>query len=92
MGYELDFGVAYNKPNGNVVKVTCNSFRNKTYVHIREYIYDGDEEKWIPTSKGIAMPAEEVDTVIWLLWSVSMELGKPYDRPLQLEFDFKETE
>ena len=37
-----DFGTAFHKPNGNAVKVTVNEFREKLYLHIREYTMDGD--------------------------------------------------
>ena len=90
---ELDFGIAYKNKIGNAIKVTVNEFRGQIYCHIREYGYDGDDERWYPTKKGIALLAEEVDTVIWLLESVSQELAKPYKFPLQLEFEFnKETD
>ena len=36
----IDFGTAFHKPNGNAVKVTINEFRDKLYLHIRDYTMD----------------------------------------------------
>ena len=59
-----DFGIAYIKSNQFAVKVTMSSFRSQNYIHIREYIFDPDEEIWFPTKKGYAMTAEEVDSFV----------------------------
>ena len=43
MSYDIDFGTAFHKPNGNAVKVTVNEFRDKLYLHIHHlqiYPYD----------------------------------------------------
>lgn len=63
MSDEYDFGFITTPINGKGVKVTVNQFRNQWYVHLREYIEDPDEEIWFPTQKGIAIKAEDVDTV-----------------------------
>jgi hypothetical protein len=34
---DIEIGEAYRKPNGNIVKVTLNEFREIFYLHIREY-------------------------------------------------------
>ncbi|HAW03913.1 MAG TPA: transcriptional regulator [Saprospirales bacterium] len=36
------------------VRLTINEFREKEYLHLREYYLDFDEE-WKPTNKGIAI-------------------------------------
>jgi hypothetical protein len=45
----IDIGEAFSKPNGNIVKVTMNEFRDNQYVHIREYALDGDTGLIYPT-------------------------------------------
>ncbi len=63
MSDEYDFGFVAHPINGKGTKVTVNQFRNQWYVHLREYIEDPDENIWFPTQKGIAIKAEDVDTV-----------------------------
>jgi hypothetical protein len=87
---DLDFGIAYMKSDYSGVKVTMNSFRDRTYIHIREYLFDPDEEVWFPTKKGYALNANEVDTVIHLLTKASKKLSADYKPDDQLEFNFEE--
>lgn len=87
---DVDFGIAYMKSDYNGVKVTMNSFRNQTYIHIREYLYDPDEEVWFPTKKGYALTAHEVDSIIYLLNKASRRLSADYRPDNQLEFNFEE--
>ena len=87
---DIDFGIAYMKSDFSGVKITMNSFRGRTYVHIREYLFDTEEEIWFPTKKGYALMAEEVDSVIYLLNKVSNKLSADYKPDDQLEFDFEE--
>jgi len=87
---DLDFGIAYMKSDYSGVKVTMNSFRDRTYIHIREYLFDPDEEVWFPTKKGYALNANEVDTVIHLLIKASKKLSADYKPDDQLEFNFEE--
>jgi len=84
----IDYGIAFMKGPFKSIKVTLSTFRSTTYAHIREYMWEGDDEIWIPTPKGIALPAEEVDSVIALLQKASQQLAKPYELENQLEFDF----
>lgn len=87
---DYDFGIAYTKSAEYAIKVTMSSFRNSNYIHIREYIFDPDEEIWFPTKKGYALKAEEVDSIIYLLQKASQQLAvetKPTD---QLELNFEE--
>lgn len=60
---EYDFGFIAPPVDGKGVKVTVNQFRNQWYLHLREYIEDPDEGIWFPTKKGIAVKAEDVDTI-----------------------------
>ena len=85
-----DFGIAYVRQDEHAVKVTLSSFRGKNYIHIREYIYDLDEEVWFPTKKGYALIAEEVDSVIELLQKASNQLAIEYKPSEQLELNFEE--
>lgn len=85
-----DFGIAYIKSNQFAVKVTMSSFRSQNYIHIREYIFDPDEEIWFPTKKGYAMTAEEVNSIIELLKKASNILALETKPSNQLEFNFEE--
>jgi len=87
-----DFGIAYRKNNDFGVKVTMSEFRGRIYIHIREYIYDADEEVWIPTKKGYAIEANEVDSVISLLQQASIKLAKEVKPTNQLDLIFEELE
>jgi len=87
-----DFGVAYLKDDYYGVKVTMSSFRGRNYIHIREYIFDPDEEVWFPTKRGYALNANEVDSVIDLLKKASVQLTKEFKETSQLEFNFEEIE
>lgn len=60
---EYDLGFVYKQENDKGLKVTLSCFRGNWYVHLREYIYDGDEDHWFPTKKGIAVKAEYIDLV-----------------------------
>ena len=64
MSYDIDFGTAFHKPNGNAVKVTVNEFRDKLYLHIREYSADGDTGQWYPTKSGFTVSADETASLI----------------------------
>ena len=81
----VDFGTAFHKPNGNAVKVTINEFRDKLYLHIREYSMDGDTGQWFPTKSGYAMVADEVSSLIPLLEEASEIVAKRYKNTSQLE-------
>ena len=75
---EYDFGFISSPENGKGVKVTVNKFRSQWYVHIREYIYDGDSDTRFPTKKGIAIKAEYVDIVSYILSDVGNLLTDIY--------------
>lgn len=87
-----DFGIAYLSREDFGVKVTMSDFRDRVYIHIREYIYDGDENMWFPTKKGYALNANEVDSVISLLIKASKQYAKECKPTSQLEFNFEELE
>lgn len=86
----LDFGIAYIKQDTYGIKVTMSEFRGQIYIHIREYMFDPDEELWFPTKKGYAMTSEGLDNVIELLKKASEELAVYYKPSNQLEFNFEE--
>ena len=88
----IDIGEAYRKPNGNIVKVTLNEFREIFYVHIREYSLDGDTGYWFPTKSGYAILADEVSSIIPLLEEAETIVSQKYKRSDQLSFNFKESE
>ena len=88
----IDIGEAYRKPNGNIVKVTLNEFREIFYIHIREYSLDGDTGYWLPTKSGYALLADEVSSIIPLLEEAETIISKKYKRDNQLSFDFGESE
>lgn len=66
MNEEYDLGFVYKNDNGKGLKVTLSCFRGNWYTHLREYVYDGDTDRWFPTKKGIAVKAEHVDLVAHL--------------------------
>ena len=86
----MDFELceAYRKPNGNIVKVTLNEFREIFYLHIREYALDGDTGYWFPTKRGYALLADEFSSIIPLLTEAESIISKKYRRDNQLSFDF----
>ena len=85
----IDFGTAFHKPNGNAVKVTVNEFRDKLYLHIREYAMDGDTGLWYPTKSGYSMPADEVSSLIPLLNAASEQVAKRFIWNTQLELELE---
>jgi len=85
----IDFGTAFHKPNGNAVKVTVNEFRDKLYLHIREYAMDGDTGQWYPTKSGYSMPADEVSSLIPLLSQAGEEVAKRFTWSTQLELELE---
>ena len=87
----IEIGEAYCKPNGNIVKVTLNEFRDVFYIHIREYSLDGDTGYWFPTKSGYAILADEVSSIIPLLTEAETIISKKYKRNNQLSFDFEES-
>ena len=90
MSYDIDFGTAFHKPNGNAVKVTVNEFRDKLYLHIREYSMDGDTGQWYPTKSGFAISADETASLIPLLEQASYMVAQRFISTNQLEFNFGE--
>ena len=89
---EIDFGSAFHKINGNAVKVTVNNFNGKDYLHIREYMLDGDTGRWIPTKTGYSMPPDEVTSLIPLLEDVADYAAQKYMWSTQLELDLENDE
>ena len=88
---DIDFGVAFQKPNGNSVKVTVNTFRDIEYLHIREYAMDGDTGFLYPTKTGFSMLVDEVSSVIALLEQVEIYASQKYaNSNKQIEFNFEE--
>lgn len=81
----IDFGTAFHKPNGNAVKVTLNEFRGKLYLHIREYMMDGDTGYWFPTKSGYSFDANEVSSLIPLLEDAEAKVAEQYVLNKQLE-------
>jgi len=90
-GYKKDYGIAYLKePSNNPVKVTASEFRGKIYIHIREYIVDGDTGAQYPTKNGYAITGDNLDLVISLLEKASYDLGKVFKDQKQLSLFNKE--
>ena len=87
---DIDFGTAFHKNNGNAVKVTVNEFRENLYLHIREYAMDGDTGQWFPTKSGLALPADEVCSIIPLLEDAAEMVSQRFKYSAQLEFNFGE--
>jgi len=90
MNDDIDFGCAFHKKNGNAVKVTVNTFRGVDYLHIREYMLDGDTGKWVPTKSGFSMPPDEVSSLLPLLEDVAEYAALKYQWDNQLELDLEE--
>jgi hypothetical protein len=87
-----DFGTAFHKRNGNAVKVTINEFRDIVYLHIREYMMDGDTGVWFPTKSGFSIPADEVTSLLPLLEEAGDLMAQKYRRDNQLEFNWSTDE
>ena len=89
---EKDFGTAFHKKNGNAVKVTVNTFRGITYLHIREYMMDGDTGVWFPTKTGFSMPADEVTSLTPLLEEAGEFVAQQYIYNTQIDLDLETEE
>ena len=76
-------------PLDNAVKVTINEFRDKLYLHIREYSMDGDTGQWFPTKTGFSIPADEVSSLLPLLEEASELVAKRYIWNTQLELELE---
>jgi hypothetical protein len=79
----------YKKVNGNLLRATMNLWRDKVYMHVREYQMDGDTGYWFPTKKGYTFDPEEIDSVIETLKEMS-EVYAKYSR--QETWDEKQLE
>lgn len=75
---EIDLGFVGYITEDKAVKITLNEFRGVEYVHIREYMKDGDTGKWFPTKKGLALRPEHVDMAAHLLGAAGEILTKTY--------------
>ena len=70
------------------VRLTINEFREKEYLHLREYYLDFEEE-WKPTDKGIAIPLElETSKELFIALSEIISLAESKE---VLEHFFGET-
>ena len=64
--------------------------RENLYLHIREYAMDGDTGQWFPTKSGLALPADEVCSLLPLLENAAEIVSKRFKYSAQLEFNFGE--
>lgn len=77
--------------DGKAVKVTLQEWYGEYSIHIREYILDGDTDKWIPSNKGINMHAKYSEYLAFLVNLASKEYDKKtstWNVSKQLEFNF----
>lgn len=93
---EIDLGFVGYVTDEKAIKITINEFRGREYIHIREYMKDGDTGAWYPTKKGLALRPEHVDMAAHLLdragdilTKIYLEKIETYNKQLEL-FD-KET-
>ena len=82
---EIDLGFVGYITEDKAVKITINEFRGQEYVHIREYMRDGDTGKWFPTKKGLAIRPENVDMAAHLLDKAGQILTQTYLKRLKTE-------
>lgn len=75
---EIDLGFVGYLTEDKAIKITLNEFRGREYVHIREYMRDGDTGNWFPTKKGLALRPEHVDMAAHLLDTAGEILAKTY--------------
>lgn len=64
-------------------RVTLSTFRNKTFVNIREF-YENDEGKMMPGKKGIALTAEQYNAMLTaapLIEATLAKMGETVIRP-----------
>jgi len=88
----IDFGVAFWKSNGAQIRVTLSEFKDKHYIHVREYQMDGDTGNWYPTKQGYAFIADNVSDLINLLQLAENQIAQIYRPQKQLDlFETKET-
>jgi hypothetical protein len=93
---EVDLGIVGYISDDKAIKITVNEFRGQDYIHIREYMLDGDTGKWFPTKKGLALRPDNVDMAAHLLEKAGEIVAKRYwdsivTEPKQLEL-FKKGE
>lgn len=92
---EIDLGFVGYVTEDKAIKITINEFRGQEYIHIREYMKDGDTGFWYPTKKGLAIRPEHVDMAAHLLDQAGEILAKRYlekiDNSKQLELFEKEN-
>ena len=75
---EIDLGYVCYLSEDKAIKVTINEFRGQEYVHIREYMMDGDTGHWFPTKKGLSIRPEHVDMAAHLLDKAGEILAQIY--------------
>lgn len=82
---EIDLGFVGYITEDKAIKITINEFRGVEYIHIREYMRDGDTGHWYPTKKGLALRPEHVDMAAYLLDQAGDILTKVYLNKLGME-------
>jgi hypothetical protein len=82
---EIDLGFVGYITEDKAIKITINEFRGVEYIHIREYMRDGDTGHWYPTKKGLALRPEHVDMAAYLLDQAGDILTKVYLNKLGAE-------
>ena len=75
---EIDLGFVGYITEDKAIKITINEFRGQEYIHIREYMKDGDTGNWFPTKQGLALRPEFVDMAAHLLDKAGDILTKTY--------------
>lgn len=75
---EIDLGFVGYLSEDKAIKITINEFRGQEYIHIREYMLDGDTGNWFPTKKGLAIRPEHVDMAAHLLEKAGEIMTKIY--------------
>jgi hypothetical protein len=80
---EYDFGFIEKPINGKGFKITLNKFRGNWYIHIREYIEDGDTQQWYPTKKGISVRGEYADLLSFIFNDIGNLLTNIYYKDIK---------
>lgn len=59
-------------------RIECHvtEFKGKTYIHIRTYYLDLNDDSWKPTKKGISVPVEQFDDLKEMIKKAEGALNK----------------
>ena len=54
---------SFNKSKSGRIDVAFKEYQNKTYLDIRKMYFNKDKEEFLPTSKGIFIPVDKIESL-----------------------------